>query len=350
MKTTTITESPSPSKSGLVGKQKHGLLTLDTILKDALRLSEGKIRPRPCICLFGQLSCKRKVRINPLLTDIVRFIMIHHYVTYPELYKRYSYVNRRSLRRYLNELQRLRWIRRFAKDYHVNPFFLYLLENYKQFFWLMEYATFKIDFFEIFNMPLKSALPDKVKTVDIKPYPVCRGDFNPIFKGVVLINLVLEDGRKTFTFLPYNLHAQPKIVGRQKKKPVINAHGIHHICLPLSWSIFDIEKPSYYGSKRKRSHHKRTLNKPLKYIHFDNSISIMHQPKRSTHMLWEKEIHKMEKDSLKWWNDKGKEYVEFCSFDTLDGLFKTRFVAGKRRSDLFNAMGLIHKPLSTSIL
>lgn len=346
MKTATITESPSPSKNSIVGKQKHGLLTLDTILKDALRLSEGKIRPLPCMCLFGQLSCKRKVRINPLLTDIIRFIMIYHYVTYHELYNRYSYVNRRSLRRYLNELQRLRWIRRFAKAYHLNPFFLNLLENYSQLSWLMEYATFKIDFFEIFNMPLKRALSHKIKTIEIKPYHVGRGYFNPIFKGVVLINLVLEDGRKTFTFLPYSLHAQSKIVGREQNKPVVNVCGIQHICLPLSWSIFDIEKPSYYGSNRKRSHHKGTLNKPLEYIHFDNSLSIMHQPKGLTNMQWEKEMHKMERDSLKWWNGKGKEYVEFCSFDTLQRLFETRFVEGKRRLDLFRRLGLTYKKLS----
>jgi len=349
MKTTTIMESPSPNKSGQMGKQKHGLLTLDTILKDALRLSEGKIRPRPCICLFGQLSCKRKVRVNPLLTDIIRFIMIHHYVTYPELYKRYSYVNRRSLRRYLNELQRLRWIRRFAKAYHLNPFFLNLLEHYQQFWWLMEYATFKIDFFEIFDMPLKSALSHKIKTVEIKPCDVGRGYFNPIFKGVVLINLVLEDGRKTFTFLPYNLHAQSKIVGRQQNKPVVNACGMHHYCVPLSWSLFDIKKASYYSTDHKRSHHKGRLNKPFEYIHFDNSISVMHQPKGLTYMLWEMEMHKMEKDSLKWWNGEGKEYVEFCSFDTLKQLLETRFVERKRSLDLFHTLGLTYKRLSTRL-
>lgn len=341
----TITESPSPRKSGLVGKRKHGLLTLETIRKDALRLDNGKIRPRPCVCLFGQLSWKRKVRINQVLTDIVFFITTRHFVGYPELYKRYSYVNRRSLRRYLNELQRLRWIRRFAKAYHINPFFLNLLDYYPQLWLLMVYATFKIDFFEIFDMPLKSALSHKIKTVEIEHYPVREGYFNPIFKGVVVINLVLEDGRKTFTLLPYNVHAQSKIVGRQGNKPVVNACGIQHICLPLSWSIFDIEKPSYYGSNRKRSHHLGTLNKPLEYIHFDNSLSIMHHPKGLTYMLWEKEIHKMEKDSLIWWNGKGKEYVEFCSFDTLKRLFETRFVKGKRGLDLFHAVGLSRKPL-----
>lgn len=342
----TITESPSPRKRGLVGKRKHGLLTLDTILKDALRPFNGKMRPRPCICLFGQLSCKRKVRKNPLLTDIVRFVTIHHYVTYPELYKRYSYVNRRTLRRYLNELQRLRWIRRFAKAYHTNPFFLNLLDHDKQFWWLMEYARFKIDFFEIFNIPLKSALEHKIRAIEIGHYKIRMGYFNPIFDGVVCIKLETEAGRQLQTTLPYNVHAQSKIVGRQRNKPVVNACGIQHICLPLSWSIFDIVKPSYYGSNRKRSHHLGTPNKPFEYIHFDNSISIMHQPKGSTYMLWEKEIHKMEKDSLKWWNGKGKEYVEFCSFDTLQRLFEVRFLDGKRSPDIFHAMGLTHKKLS----
>ena len=336
MKTATITESPSPSKSGLVGKRKHGLLTLDTILKDALRLSNGKIRPRPCVCLFGQLSCKRKVRINPLLTDIVRFITIHQYVTYPELYKRYSYVNRRTLRRYLNELQRLRWIRRFAKAYHINPFFLNLLDHDKQFWWLMEYTPFKIDFFEIFNIPLKSALEHKIRAIEISHYKIRKGYFNPIFDGVVCIKLEMEVGQQVQTILPYNLHGQ-------------HAYGknyIPHYCIPLSWSLFDIEKASYYGSTCKRSHHARAFNKPAEFIHFDDSISIMFQPKGLTYMLWEKEMHKMEKDSLKWWNGKGKEYVEFCSFDTLQRLFETRFVEGKGRLDLFRRLGLTYRKLS----
>jgi hypothetical protein len=210
----------------------------------------------------------------------------------------------------------------------------------------MEYARFKIDFFEIFNIPLKSALSHKIKTVEIKHFPIREGYFNPIFKGWVVITLVLEDGRKTFTILPYNVHAQSKIVGRQQDKPVVNPCGLQHICLPLSWSIFDVNKPSYYGPKQRRSHHKGKLNKPLEYIHFDNSLSIMHQPKGLTYMLWEKEIHKMEEDSLRWWNGKGKEYVEFCSFDTLQRLFETRFVEGKRGLDIFHAMGLTHKKLS----
>jgi hypothetical protein len=353
MKTATVMPSPSPTKSGtfqamvrLVGKRKHGLLTLETIRKDAVRLSDGKIRPRPSMCLFGQLSWKRKVRINPLLTDIVLFIASHEWVTYPELYNRYSYANRRSLRRYLNELQRLRWIRRFAKAYHLNPFFLYLLENSKQLFWLIEYATFKIDFFEISNIPLKSALLHKIKTVEITSYPVRRAYFNPIFKGLVEINLILEDGRKTFTFLPYNVHAQSKIVGRQRNKPVVNACGIDHICLPLSWSIFDVKKPSYYSPNRKRSHHKGNPNKPLEYIHFDNSLTIMHQPKGLLYMQRQKDMHRMETDSLKWWNGKGKEYVEFCSFDTLKRLFKVRFVKGKRGPDIFQTMGSTYRKLS----
>lgn len=277
---------------------------------------------------------------------MVSYITVHHYLTYPELYKRYSNVNRRTLRRYFNELQRARWIRRFAKAYHINPFFLTLLDQDKQYLWLMEYARFKIDFFEIFNIPLKSALSHKIKTVEIKHFPIREGYFNPIFKGWVVITLVLEDGRKTFTILPYNVHAQSKIVGRQQDKPVVNPCGLQHICLPLSWSIFDVNKPSYYGPKQRRSHHKGKLNKPLEYIHFDNSLSIMHQPKGLTYMLWEKEIHKMEEDSLRWWNGKGKEYVEFCSFDTLQRLFETRFVEGKRGLDIFHAMGLTHKKLS----
>jgi hypothetical protein len=163
---------------------------------------------------------------------------------------------------------------------------------------------------------------------------------------VVEINLILEDGRKTFTILPYNVHAQSKIVGRQRNKPLVNECGIPHICLPLLWSIFDVKKPSYYGPNRKRSHHKGTLNKPLEYIHFDNSLTIMHQPKGLFYMQSQKDMHRMEEDSLKLWNGRGKEYVEFCSFNTLKRLFKVRFVKGKRGPDIFHAMGLTYKKLS----
>ena len=66
-------------------------------------------------------------------------------------------------------------------------------------------------------------------------------------------------------------------------------------------------------------------------------------------MLWEMKMHKMERDSLKWWNGEGKEYVEFYSFDTLQRLFEVRFVEGKRKLDLFRTMGLTHKPLCTRL-
>ena len=336
---TTIGKSPSPNRRHSAHKRSHGLLTLDTILRDAQRLCNGKIRPRPCICLFGQLLWKRKIRINPLLSDIVRFIAIHNYVTYPELYNRYSYVNRRSLRRYLNELQRLRWIRRFAKDYHLNPFFLKLIELDFKYILLKEYAAFKFDFFEIFNMPLRSALFHRVKTVKIESHEVKKGYFNPIFKGIVVITLELKNGQKTVILLPYNLHGQ-------------HAYGetcLLHYCLPLSWSLFNIETASYYGSIRKRKHHKGAINKQVEFIHFDNSISIMFQPKDLPNGLFylpcEKEMHKMEKDSLKWWNGKGKEYTEFSNFGTLERLFDFRFVKGKKGLNLFNALGLKRKNL-----
>jgi hypothetical protein len=164
-----------------------------------------------------------------------------------------------------------------------------------------------------------------------------------IFKGLVRISLILEDRRKTITYLPYNVHAQSKIVGRQRNKPVVNECGIPHICLPLSWSIFDVNKPSYYGPTRKRSHRKGNLNKPLEFVRFDNSLTIMHQPKGLLYMQWLKDMHRMETDSLKWWNGKGKEYVEFCSFDTLKRLFRVRFVKRKRGPDIFDAMGLTWK-------
>ena len=75
----------------------------------------------------------------------------------------------------------------------------------------------------------------------------------------------------------------------------------------------------------------------------------MFQPKNLTkglfYLPWQKEMHRMEKDSLKWWNGKGKEYTEFSCFDTLERLFEVRFVERKKGPELFDTLGLTKKNL-----
>jgi hypothetical protein len=61
-------------------------------------------------------------------------------------------------------------------------------------------------------------------------------------------------------------------------------------------------------------------------------------------MLWEKNFFERRKTSIKHWQN--YEYLEVNDMDVLKRLFIERFVNGKRRLNLFKALGLEHKPIS----
>ena len=135
--------------------------------------------------------------------------------------------------------------------------------------------------------------------------------------------------------MPDNLHGQP-IYGKKEY--------LDHHCIPLRWRLFDIQKASYYGTNHKRSHHKGAKNKPNEFIHFDNSISLLFQPKGRFYYPWQKEFFERRKTSIKYWQD--YEYLEVNDIDALKRLFIKRFVKGKRRLNLFKSLRMEYKSIS----
>lgn len=60
-------------------------------------------------------------------------------------------------------------------------------------------------------------------------------------------------------------------------------------------------------------------------------------------MLWEKKFFEQKKTSIKHWQ--GYEYLEVNDIEVLKKIFRERFVSGKRRLDLFDALDMTYKHL-----
>jgi hypothetical protein len=210
--------------------------------------------------------------------------------------------------------------------FHVlNPFLEYLLEMNESYKYLLDYASLKIDFFDLLNIPLLSFLKLGPKTtkIEVKPLKTRIGLIKTIFYGFVTIKIHTEGGIYK-SYYPVNLHGPP-IFGKNGKEL------LKHHCIPLTWELFDIEECKTYSRKDKRL--KKTL-----FIHFDTSISILVNP--SNYYFG----YEQWKNALKKWQN--YQYVEFRDFETLRELFVSRFVKGLRRKELFSDLGL--KPVDYS--
>lgn len=296
---------------------------------------------------YRKFKKHKKDRFEPLLPSILRFIALSRF-KYPfELYSEYSYVNKRTLRRKLNKLIELKWVIRIGKSkygrYTINPFLEFLIKLDAQFWFLLEFASSKIDLFDLLNIPLlnllelrkKNPKTYQVERVKVFFYPSNKGYMKPIFCGVVQITLYLRNGAICSTILPINLHGQPTIVGYDKidKKPIVEIHGIKHYCIPLKWSLFDVKETRFYSEWSEQA--QRTV-----FLHFDNSIKILYQPDYQVYVMFKKPFDK----AIEKWN--GEQYIEFCEFETLRRLFESRFIKNKRRIDLFKELDLKLKLLT----
>lgn len=336
-------KSPSPKNTICHNSKKFNckdILTSTDLLNTAIKLVEGEIEPTLVYKQFGTVlhGKKQKTWINPLYGVILTYIYLGFWRYYYELYEYFSHIKPRTLRKYLKNLQELKWLRRHGRGYHLNPFLYKMIKKDKRFMLLLEYAPLKIDFFDILNLPLINASKRKVKVTRVEvDYFEVKYDkyFREIFRGVVCIDLHFKDEQKADTILPVNLHGQP-IYGKKEY--------LEHCCIPLKWRLFDIQKASYYGTNHKRSHHKGAKNKSNEFIHFDNSISLLFQPKGRFYYPWQKEFFERRKTSIKYWQN--YEYLEVNDIAVLKRLFVKRFVNGKRRLNLFKALGMEHKQIS----
>jgi len=234
-----------------------------------------------------------------------------------------------------------KWLIRVGNSYNINPLLAYLIfRGDPQYVGLIEYSAIKVDLFDLLNYPLTKLLEQKAKKITIRFSERNDKYLKPVFAGVVEIEAELSDGNKVQTILPLNLHAQSQIVGRTRilKKPIVNPKGIKHYCIPLRWRLFDVKKCEYWSRKRRTSRWEKNL-RPLIFLHFDNSISLLYAENLQVYWMFKKPFEK----AVKKWN--GYEYLEFCEFETVKRLFHSRFVKGKRRLDLFKGLGLTYKSL-----
>ena len=332
-KSCNILEENFSKKTGCIDLQtseKKPILSLFTLVDRAYRHTHGKSKDTPNTHSKTTFSFYPKyMQVEPLLQEIMLYMAIYKSTSfgYSEFTTTFIHVNKFKLKREIQRLINLKWILRYGRGdlafYVINPFLEHLLEmNYKNYRWLLEYAPYKIDFFDVLNIPLISFLKSgqKAKKIEITPHKTRIGQIKTIFNyGYVTIRIHSETGEIYQTYLPVNLHGQPIFSGKKDKEL------FKHLCVPLSWELFDIQDCKYYSGYDKE------LDKTV-YVHFDNSISLLHN-KSKFYFGYEQWTNALEK-----WQ--GYQYLEFRDFKTLKELFTARFVKGKRRKDLFEAMGL----------
>ena len=301
-------------------------------------------------------SIQMKTIKNFVLPDIIRYIGFNEEASFVELQKFFKdKVSKRQMHRALQLLVNLKWLIRRGKNdftvYYPNPFLIALFDKNKQNFLLTEYARLKVDFFDLMNLPLINALMSKQKFLkaEVKFHKYSMSEAKPWirawFYGYTNITLQSEAGNIFQTYLPVNFHASAKIewVNGQRTQ---NPYGFPHNTLPLSWRLFDIMEGRQYTKKGRESRWSKDV-RDYEYIHFDNSFKILHYNLRTEYGRAQSLMFKKPFEyALKKWNTKNCEYVEVNSFELLEKLFYYRFVENKRGEELFNCLGLEHKPVT----
>lgn len=241
----------------------------------------------------------------------------------------FSHINIHTLRRKIQKLVNLKWLLRTGHGdiafYVLNPFFEKLLELNESYIWLSSYASLKMDFLDLLNIPLISFLKSgrKAKKIEITPIKSRIGLIKTIFNyGYVRIK-IHTDSETYEAIYPVNLHGRTVFSGKPER------NFIPEYCLPINWSLFDVKDCKTFSKKK---------NKKTFFIHFDNSISILvnHSNYYFDYRQWS--------NSLKKWQT--CQYIEVRSFEDLKELFEFRFVKGYRRNELFNNLDM--KPVDHS--
>jgi hypothetical protein len=282
------------------------------------------------------------------------FSDLEHYCNL-ELHCREKF-SKHQLRHAMQLLVNLKWLIRRGKNdfavYYPNPFIATLWKgNPQNAVLLAEFARLKVDFFQLLNVPLINALRSNQKIVktEVTFHKYSMEEAKPWvrawFEGFVNIKLYAENADEFQTYLPVNFHASNKIEwvkGRRKQNP----YGFPHHTLPLSWKLFDIMEGRQYTKKGRESRWSKDV-RDYEYIHFDNSFKILHynlktEYGRAQSLMFKKPFEY----ALKKWNTKNCEYVEVSSFELLEKLFHYRFVENKRCEQLFDCLGLEHKPVT----
>jgi hypothetical protein len=262
-------------------------------------------------------------------------------------------LSKRQLRRAIETLLDLKWIIRKGRGnfsiYRPNPFLEALINYEPKWILLCFYANLQIDFFDLLNVPLMNAKEQKIIDAKVKFLEYKGLDsyyVDVFFEGLVYIKLTSDNGNILEAYLPCNQHASNKIVGydKKKKKPLTNPIGNIHHTIPLKWELFDVKESIEFSHKGRKSRWTKVVEK-YTYVHFDNSIKLLCFDKIDTaygknqYRLFGKPFEELLE---KVWSKKSYncQYVEVSDFELLQKMFTLRFVDGKRRSELFDALGI----------
>jgi hypothetical protein len=280
--------------------------------------------------------------------EIVFYVADFKQRSYSEIEDHFkSKLSSKQVKRSLQLLVNLKWLVRENRadltSYRVNPFLEALKDLDEQYLTLCFYTKLEIDFFDLLNVPLINAVRSGKKIVNAK---VEFDKFEmgshaqwvrAFFEGLVHLELHTETGTYE-TYLPVNKHASSKIIGydHTSKKPITSNQFYHHT-IPLRWSLFDILESSEFG-------------KNCTYIHFDNSFKIIayQDNKKDAYgyyqdLMFRKPFEKIFEIKKGCWSTENCQYIEVSDFETLQKLFTYRFVDEKRRSKLFDSLGISYK-------
>ena len=291
-----------------------------------------------------------------VLPEIVDYITFNEEASFGELERFFKdKVSKRQMHRAVQRLVNLKWLIRRGKNdftiYYPNPFLISLFEKKKQNLLLSEFARLKTDFFDLLNLPLINVLRSKQKMVksEVKFHKFTMSEAKPWvrawFYGYTNITLQSDTGKNFQTYLPVNFHASAKIEWANGQRTQ-NPYGFPHNTLPLAWILFDVFEGRQYTKKARVSRRSKEVGE-YEYIHFDNSINILHYNLKTDYGRAQYLMFKKPFDyAIKKWNNESCEYVEVSSFELLEKLFNYRFVDNKRGEELFDCLGLEHKPIS----
>ena len=301
-------------------------------LNSLVSLSYNKLLPE---YKYTHDNCTVTSRFSAL-PSIVAEALLQDGLFYSDFEKAFSNISTRQLQRNLQLLVKLKWLVRWGNfdytQYYANPFLLALYRKRETYASLCWFTKFRIDFFDLINIPLLNALDQKVTLAEtnFSSYFGKAQWIKAFFEGQVRIKLHTANGIFE-TIMPVNLHGANKREGKTN-----NPYGFPHHTIPLNWRLFDILSSSEYQNGNT-------------YIHFDNSFKIIkYEASKNSwgyhnYITFKKPFEKLLEDKKNGWNTKTCQYVEVSDFEILQRLFNERFVNGKRRNDLFDALGIQYK-------
>lgn len=276
--------------------------------------------------MSGNGKIRERIRINEKFHFLLFFIQSYRFRWSFEIYEYFHKefgTSERTVRSWLKELRQLGWIIKCRSVYRVNPMLEYILDKHEMYS-ILEYAKYKIPFFNLLAYPLKIIAEGEISEFKIRYVKRNQRPLKPIFRGFLLISATLKDETKIQTVLPVNYHWGGWLKQGDKKRKIIP-----HYTVIVPWENFDIKEATFLSGNYDYTEHQTQV------IHFDNSIKLCYIPDYGSYLWWKYPFEK----AVDEWNGK-YEFIESNSTNMIEKLFMLRFKHGLRRKELFKELGL----------